>query len=261
MSTREQLDDYLAQARRRLQAVLWSRGAAALLLLLFIVTVLAAAILGSSGFSSTVVLVARVLLAAIAVTCGVMFWRAARGLSGDAGAAALERALPAQAGRVQTYLQERRKADRRARRPCCLNCWPKMPTRSREHTPLRTAIPKRRVLVPGALAALAMAGLVALLLLTGSLGSGARRLWLGTLPPAAQIAAAAGGIAVKPGDVAVRRNQDLPIAAVVAGSGGAVQVHMQFAGTGTWEVAPMEPDGKGGHAFTLYAVREARATT
>ena len=66
MSTRTQLDDYLAQARRRLRAVLWSRGAAALCLLLLIVTVLAAAILGSSGFSSAVVLVARVLLAAIA---------------------------------------------------------------------------------------------------------------------------------------------------------------------------------------------------
>jgi hypothetical protein len=38
-----------------------------------------------------------------------MFWRAPLGLSGDSGAAALERALPAQAGRVQTYLQERRK--------------------------------------------------------------------------------------------------------------------------------------------------------
>ncbi len=55
----------------------------------------------------------------------------------------------------------------------------------------------------------------------------------------------------------MRRNQDLPIAAVVAGSAGKVEVHMQFAGTGAWEVAPMEPDGKGGHGYTLYAVREA----
>jgi hypothetical protein len=256
LSTREQLDAYLAQARQRLQAVLWSRGAAALLLLLFIVTVLAAAILGSSGFSATVVLGARVLLAAIAVTCGVMFWRAARGLSGDSGAAALERALPAQAGRVQTYLQERRKEAQGAT-PVLLELLAEDANDIAQHTPLKVAIPRRRVLIPGALAVLAMAGLVALLLLTGSLGSGARRLWLGTLPPAAQMAVAAGGIAVKPGDVAVRRNQDLSIAAVVAGSGAAVQVHMQFAGTGTWEVAPMDPDGKGGHAYTLYAVREA----
>jgi hypothetical protein len=256
LSTRAQLDDYLAQARRRLRAVLWSRGAAALCLLLLIVTVLAAAILGSSGFSSAVVLVARVLLAAIAMTCGLVIWRATRALTGAAGAAALERALPAQEGRIQTYLQERRKAEQGAT-PVLLDLLAEDASQIAAHTALGKAIPARRVLVPGALAALAIAGLAASLFLTGSLGSGARRLWLGTLPPAAQLAAAAGGIAVKPGDVAVRRNQDLAIAAVVAGSGGAVQVHMQFAGTGTWEVAPMEPDGKGGHAFTLFAVREA----
>ena len=172
MSTREQLDAYLAQARQRLQAVLWSRGAAALLLLLFIVSVLAAAILGSSGFSSTVVLGARVLLAVIAVTCGVMFWRAARGLSGDSGAAALERALPAQAGRVQTYLQERRKEAQGAT-PVLLELLAEDANQIAQHTPLRMAIPRRRVLIPAAFAVLAMAGLVALLLLTGSLGSGA----------------------------------------------------------------------------------------
>lgn len=256
MSPRAQLDDYLFQARRRLQAVLWSRGAAALLLSLLVVTVIAAVILGRSGFSPTVVLIARLLLVGAAAVCGLMLWRAGRSLSGDTGAAALERALPSQAGRVQTYVQETRKAEQ-GKASVLLDLLAEDANQIADQTPLQVAIPPRRVLVPVALAVFALAGLVALLFLAGSLGSGARRLWLGTLPPAAQIAAAAGGIAVKPGDVAVRRNQDLAIAAVVAGSGGAVQVHVQFAGTGTWEAAPMEADGKGGHAFTLYAVREA----
>ncbi len=84
---------------------------------------------------------------------------------------------------------------------------------------------------------------------------GARQLWTGRLPAATSIAAAAGGIAVKPGDATVRRNQDLPIQALVAGSGENVQVHVRF-GSGDWEATPMQADKNGGFAFTLYAVRD-----
>jgi hypothetical protein len=256
LNPREQLDDYIARARQRLTAVLWSRSAAVFCVLLLVVTLVAAALLGRSGFSPTVVLIARLLLVAAAAGCGFVLWRTTRALAHDAGATALEQALPAQSGRIQTYLQERRKADLGAA-PVLLDLLAEDANQIADQTPLREAIPPRRMLVPVAVAGLALAGLVALLFVAGTLGSGARRLWLGTLPPAAQVAAAAGGIAVKPGDVAVRRNQDLPIAAVVAGSGGEVKVHVQFEGTDAWEAAPMEADGKGGHAFTLYAVREA----
>ena len=256
MSSREQLDLYLEQARRRLQAILWSRSAAGLCLVLLAVTLIASVLLGRTGFSTNVVLVTRLLLLAVAVACGLYLWRAWRGLSGEAGAAALERALPVQSGRVQTYMQERRKAEQGGA-PVLLDLLAEDANRIADQTPLREAIPPRHVLVPGALAAVALAGLIGLLFFAGTLGSGARRVWLGTLPPAAQLAAAAGGIAVKPGNVAVRRNQDLPIAAVVAGTGGEVKVHVQFEGTDAWEAAPMETDGKGGHAFTLFAVREA----
>src|SRR5690606_35605357 len=97
----------------------------------------------------------------------------------------------------------------------------------------------------------------ATLLISGiGLGDGARQLWMGRLPPAASVAAAAGGIAVQPGDATIRRNQDLDVSALVAGSSDDVQLHLRFDNGGEWEVSPMQR-GATGYDFTIYAVREA----
>jgi hypothetical protein len=102
----------------------------------------------------------------------------------------------------------------------------------------------------------AFVALIGVFFLSGSLGDGARHLWLGRLPTANRIAVAEGGIAVRPGDVSVRRNQDLPISAIVAGGRRDAQVHVRF-GNGQWEVAPMTAEEDGGYSFTLFAVRDA----
>jgi hypothetical protein len=88
------------------------------------------------------------------------------------------------------------------------------------------------------------------------MAEGARQLWAGKLPPAAVIAAAAGGVAVQPGNTVMRRNQDLPISAQVLGNAGNVQLHVRFENSDEWEVAPMDRDPSGSYAFTLYAVRD-----
>ena len=102
-----------------------------------------------------------------------------------------------------------------------------------------------------------MLALVGAFLVDGLLGEAAQRVWLGKVPAATAIAAAAGGIAVQPGDTTVRRNQDLGISALVAHGGSDVTVYVKFEGGEDWEAAPMEADGKGGYAFTLFAVRDA----
>jgi hypothetical protein len=124
-----------------------------------------------------------------------------------------------------------------------------------EAEPLSRSIPTKRLAIPAAVAGVAFASLVGLLFIGGSVGEGARHLWLGKLPTASRIAVAAGGIAVRPGDVSVRRNQDLAISALVAGGARDAQLHVKF-GDGDWETAPMVAGNDGGHSFTLFAVRD-----
>ena len=109
-----------------------------------------------------------------------------------------------------------------------------------------------------ALGAAAVLVLFAVLFISGgAIGEGARQLWAGKLPPAASIAAAAGGIAVQPGDTIMRRNQDLPISAQVLGNAGNVQAACALRErrrVGNRADGSQTPTGS--YDFTLYAVRE-----
>lgn len=255
MNSRFQLDDYLQQAHRRLRWTLTARGLALLLGGLLLATLLVALLLWRSAFLVSMATTGRILLAVLAVAVAGWFaWRW-KWLSRSDGAFALERALPQQSGRIATYLQERSRADRASVLTDLLAA-DALAVADRE--PLAESIPTRQFAIPAAGAAVAVVALVALLAGPGPLSEGARHLWLGKLPPAASVAAAApGGIAVQPGDATVRRNQDVPIAAVVAGASGDVQVHVRFDNGGEWESAPMERNADGGYAFTLFAVRDA----
>ncbi|HXC57840.1 MAG TPA: hypothetical protein VN645_00905 [Steroidobacteraceae bacterium] len=253
MSSRAQLDQYLQQARQRLRLILLSRGAALLVALLLLVTLGAALWLNRQAFSDIAVAIGRAALIAGALGVGVYGFLRWRALNRNEGGDALEQALPAQSGRIHTYLQERRKE---GQAPFLLELLADDAARIADAEPLTQSIPSRQLLIPGAVAAAAFAGLIAIFFVGGSLGDGARHLWLGKLPAASRIAVAAGGIAVRPGDISVRRNQDLPISALVAGGGRDAQVHVRF-GDGEWEVAPMSAEKDGGYSFTLFAVRDA----
>lgn len=252
MSSRDQLESYLQRARARLRLLLLSQNAALLAGLLLLVTLLAALWITRSAYSSVAADIGRALL--VAALLGVLVhaalrWRA---LKRNQGADALERALPAQAGRIHTYVQESRKS---GEAPFLLDLLADDAARIAEAEPLSQTIPTRRLLVPGALAGVALAALASLFFLKGSLGEGARHLWMGQLPPASRIAVAAGGIAVRPGDVSVRRNQDLAISALVAGGAREAKLHVKF-GAGEWETTPMQAEADGGYSFTLFAVRD-----
>jgi hypothetical protein len=258
-SPRSRLDDYLLQARHRLRLALLSQSTAALLLVLALITLIAAFALPRAGFSGTAALIARVIVAIAICAVALLFVLRWRALHRDESSAALERALPAQGGRVQTYLQERRKQAS----SILLDLLADDAVRLADSQPLEQSIPSRRLWMPAAFALIALAGLITLMTTAGSLGDGTRQLWLGKLPTANRLAIAAGGIAVRPGDTKVRRNQDLPISAVVAGGSSEAHVHVRFGqddignGAGEWEVTPMDSDSNGNHTFTLYAVRDA----
>ncbi|MEO6186030.1 MAG: hypothetical protein ABIP38_14035, partial [Steroidobacteraceae bacterium] len=255
MNARIQLDSYLAQARRRLQWILATQGLALLAGALLILTLLTALALGRFGFADSAVLAARLLL--VSAVAAVVVWLVLRmrALRREDGARQLESALPAQGGRIATYLQESAKQPGKA--SVLLDLLAEDAQRVAEQEPVAQVIPARRLWVPALAAGLCVAALVGTLQLGGLFGEAAQHLWLGRLPPATTIAAAAGGIAVRPGDTTVRRNQDLDIGALVANRGSDVTVHVKFDGGGEWEVAPMQADGKGGYAFTLFAVRDA----
>ncbi len=195
---------------------------------------------------------ARVLLG-LAVA-GVVTWFVLRrrALRRDEGAAALERALPAQGGRVATYLQERQRPEGASP---LLGLLAADALAHAENEPPARAIPPRRIVLPIAAGVVAVALFGMLFVVNGPWREGARQLWLGNLPPATSIAAAAGGIAVKPGDATVRRNQDLGIEALVAGSSDDVQLHVRYE-AGEWESAPMERGTTGSYTTTLFALRE-----
>jgi hypothetical protein len=253
MNTRHQLDNYLDDARRRLQWIIASQGAALLFAALLLLTLLAAVSLGRFGFNDSAVLVARLLL--LAAVGGVVAWYVlrTRALRRDGGAAQLERALPGQGGRVTTYLQESAKQDKAS---ILLDLLAGDAQRVADQEPVAEVIPARRLWVPAGAALACVVALFVVLQVGGLLGESAQRLWLGRVPATTTIAEAAGGIAVQPGDTTVRRNQDLGIGALVARGGSEVQVHVKFDSSGEWEIAPMEADAKGGYAFTLFAVRE-----
>jgi hypothetical protein len=254
MNTRHQLEDYLDQARKRLKWIMASQGAAVLVGALLLLTLLAAVALGRFAFSDTAVLVARLLLAAAFIGTGAWFWMRLRTLRRDGGATQLERALPAQGGRVTTYLQESAKDEGRA--SVLLDLLAEDARRVAEQEALAKSIPSRRLWVPGLVAGACAAALVASFLGKGLLGEATKRVWLGKETEATVIAKAAGGIKVMPGDATVRRNQDLGVTALVANGSSDVTVYVKFGDDSEWESAPMTPDGKGGYAFTLFAVRD-----
>ena len=196
MTSRSQLESYLDSVRHRLQWVLSAQGAALLAIALFAVTLVAASLLPKFGFGDSAAMTARGLLVLAAAGVAVWFMWRRRALRRDEGAAALERALPGQGGRVATYLQERQRPEGASP---LLGMLAADALARTEDEPLSRAVPKWRLLTPVGVGVVALALFAGLFAVRGPWSEGTRQLWLGSLPAATSIAAAAGGIAVKPG--------------------------------------------------------------
>ena len=262
MSSRDQLDNYLDQARRRLQLVLagaerrrcW-RGA------LLVVTLLAAAAAGHARGVRRFAAVhgSRVLLVAgaagrgrVGLCCAVRA-AASRGRRDAAGTRA------ARAVRSRPRPTCRKAAQGRARPPFLLDLLAEdAAARRRPAEPLARSIPAKRLLDArrggAALPSRRWRSLFFARWLAGR--------WRAA-PVAGQAAACQPASPRRPAALpcsratsSVRRNQDLAISALVAGGGAMCSVHVQFEPMATGKPRRWKPDGKGG--YRLHAVRRAR---
>ncbi|HUG73207.1 MAG TPA: hypothetical protein VMK82_07280, partial [Steroidobacteraceae bacterium] len=172
MNARPQLDHYLSQARRRLRFILSAKGAALLAATLLAITLIAAWWLPRYGFSDQVALLGRVALGVAAAGVALWWWLNWREQERARGAAALEQALPAQSGRIATYLQESAKEPGKASVLLDLLAADTLAVAEREA--LQESIRTRRILRPALAAVAAVAVLGAMFFVGGSLSEGAR---------------------------------------------------------------------------------------
>ncbi len=185
-----------------------------------------------------------------------MLWRPLVSLQPSRRAKSFERHLPAQGGRIETYLELARRRERGEPAPL-IDLLAEDALVVADQAPPETAVPSKRMWIPAAVAGVTVLVLAAIMTLdTSGWGFGSRHLWFGASIPKEQIAARS--ILVKPGDATIRRNQDVPIRATLQGftaQGAEVYVQLRrFART--YERAPMKASPSGEFEFTLYALRE-----
>lgn len=257
MSALARFERYLDEARALLRREALARAGAGVVVVAAIVTVLAVGWLLSRGFPPGQVVALRVLLLVLVLaTAAALLLPAWLRLRRDQGARELERRLPGQDGRIETIIDTLRR--QRAGEPTSplSELLAADAERIAAVRPLDETLPARLRVIPLAIAAFALLGLIGVVAFgPQGFGAGARHLWLGqSLPPPAL--AAARSLQVKPGNATVRRNQDLKVSAQIKGiRAGEAKLFLRYA-EGEWEEAPMRSTTDGQFDLTLFALRE-----
>lgn len=255
MTSRERLESYLAALRSRLRAHIYLRagavGAAGTLLL----TCLAVWLFNHEGFASSIAISARVALVLLLLLVAVMLlWLPLRRLRRDDGSKVFEQHLPEEHGRIQTYLDSKRREAEGHASPLIELLAADAATIA-EKTPPTTIVSQRRVAFAASIAGVAVVALALLLSVGPSYwGFGSRHLLLGSELPREAITLKR--VSVQPGDTTIRRNSDIAIQATVEGfHPDQTQLFVRFADQEKWEAAPMRSAEEGQFDFKLYAVR------
>jgi hypothetical protein len=257
MTSRERLDSYLASLRRRLRTDIYMRAGAAAAVGTLLITCIAVWLFNREGFASSIAVSARVLLVLLlAVVVVLLLWLPLRRLSRDDGSKVFEQRLPEEHGRIQTYLDSKRREAQGIASPL-IELLAADAANIAEKTPPAEIVSSRRLMIGAAAASMAVIALALLLGFGPSYwGFGSRHLLLGADLPREAITLKR--IVVMPGDATVRRNSDISIRAAVEGFRAEnAQVFVRFADQQQWEGAPMRADESGEFDFKLYAVRGA----
>ncbi|MGH8187331.1 MAG: hypothetical protein ACREUC_12270, partial [Steroidobacteraceae bacterium] len=258
MSSRERLESYLNALRRRLRIHIYARATAVGVAGTLIITCVAVWLFARQDFAPAIVFSGRgaliILLLAVAV---MLVWRPLRQLRRDDGAHIFEQRLPDEGGRIQTYLDSKRREAQGISTPL-MSLLAADAAEIAERTAPRDIVSNRRIGASAALAVAAVLALVALVAIGPAFwGFASRHLLFGfELPPDA---VPVRRIVVTPGDATVRRNSDVAIRASIEGfRPSEAQVWVRFADRPDWERAPMHPARDGDRTafeFKLYAVR------
>lgn len=255
MTSRERLESYLAELRSRLRAHIYLRagavGAAGTLLL----TCIAVWLFNREDFAASIAISARVALVVLLLLVAlILLWLPLRRLARDDGSKVFEQHLPAESGRIQTYLDSKRREAEGHASPL-IELLAADAAEIAEKTPPAAIISQRRFMLAASIAAMAVVALALLLSVGPSYwGFGSRHLLLGAELPRAAITLKR--VTVEPGNTTVRRNSDVAIQATVEGfRPDQTQVFVRFADQPQWEAAPMRSAEQGQFDFKLYAVR------
>jgi hypothetical protein len=257
MSARERLESYLHSLRVRLRTHIYARAAAVAIGGVLAVTAVTVWTLQRREFAPAITIAGRVAIGVLIVGVVVaLLWRPLRRLGRDQGAHIFEERLPDENGRIQTYLDSKRR-ESQGNAPALLSLLAADAVTIAERTPPHEIVSSRRIAAGVLLAGAALVVLGALLVAGPTYwGFGSRHLLLGMELP--RNAVPLRRVTVTPGNATVRRNSDLAIQATVEGFHPRdVQVFVRFADRQDWERAPMQP-AEGQEArfeFRLYAVR------
>ena len=256
MTGRERLDRYLDSLRRRLRTHIYVQALAACAVTVLVITSITVWRLERAEFAPGIALAGRIALAAALLAILVLLaWKPLRRLRRH-DAEVFELQLPAVRGRVQTYLDARRRARDDAPSPL-LELLAEDAAAIAEQRPVQTIVSTRRLAAVGAFGALAALALAMLVTMGPAYwGFGSRHVLLGAALP--RIVAPVRAITVEPGDATVRRNSDLAIRASASGfRPDGAQVFVRFADQPEWERAPMQTlaADRPQFEFRLYAVR------
>ncbi|HWK48739.1 MAG TPA: hypothetical protein VNR40_02580, partial [Steroidobacter sp.] len=255
MTSRERLESYLAELRSRLRAHIYLRAGAVGAAGTLVVTGLAVWLFNREGFAASIAISARVALVVLLLLVAlILLWLPLRRLKRDDGSKVFEQHLPEERGRIQTYLDSRRREAEGHASPL-IELLAADAAAIAEKTPPTAIVSQRRFMLAASIAAVAVLALGLMLSVGPSYwGFGSRHLLLGAELPREAITLKR--VTVQPGNMTVRRNSDVAIEATVEGFRPEhTQVFVRFADQDKWEAAPMRLAEAGQFDFKLYAVR------
>jgi hypothetical protein len=259
MSKQSELNSYIAGLQQRLRMGTWLRGAAIFFATALTITIALVLVLNHFAFPAHGVTGARwALLCSLAATAAFGIALPLIRLTRSKTVSQAEAANPELEQRLTTFYEGDRK------RFDSLQADPFLELLAADTLALTENVPASSMIPDNRLFALGGAGLACLSVLVwmiaagpGFLGYGASLLWTGPATNAPPLYA----LAVMPGNAAVRRNSDEPIAARVSGMRpDKVQLFAHYQGTAGWEQVTMQaqPDsgGAGFYQFVFAGLPE-----
>ncbi|MEZ5392990.1 MAG: DUF4175 family protein [Bryobacterales bacterium] len=251
------LQEYVAEFGRRLRLSLASRGAGAVALAALFLTVILVYFANRFAFSSSSVIGARTLLfggliaAVLALLARPLMNLGKKGVAGE-----IERSVPAFQGRVKTYLDETKRAEKTGARNPLLDLLAEDAMRVAEAAPVETVVSTGRIVSYAGLGLVAAAVLLWLGMSgPGYWGYGTAKLWTGWIlpdkPPLYDLI-------IEPGDSTVRSGAGLKVKAQPVGfEASNAEISVKYESSVDWEAAPMAHQSEGaGFEFAFTGIHE-----